>query len=105
MDAQLIMKPQVNSSISSMRQISICRAASWGLKSDLPRRAPSSTPADGCGGRDRCLPFAAAAAKMLDLLAVPADRRLLEDALASLRADRGLLPPEPYQDSSTPIRC
>jgi methionyl-tRNA synthetase len=74
--------------------------APWGLKADLPRMGTIlATTADLVR---RCAiaaqPFVPeAAGKMLDMLAVPADRRLLTDALgdAGLAAGTPLPPPAP----------
>jgi methionyl-tRNA synthetase len=75
--------------------------APWGLKSDLPRMgAVLATTADVVR---RCaiaaLPFVpTAATKMLDLLAVPMDQRLLQHALDPdlvVAAETPLPPPEP----------
>jgi methionyl-tRNA synthetase len=72
--------------------------APWGLKADLPRMGSIlATTADVVRrAAIAALPFVpAAAAKILDLLAVPADRRLLEHALAEAGTAAGTMLPTP----------
>ncbi|MHB1102823.1 MAG: methionine--tRNA ligase [Devosia sp.] len=102
MDAQLIHEATGELvDILNAANLYFAEQAPWGLKADLPRMgAILHTTADIVRrAAIAALPFTpAAAVKMLDLLAVPADKRLLADALgkpSGLVAGTVLPPPEP----------